>query len=311
MGKLRFLFAALALSAMTSVSADRCEVPIAVAPIMEGAVVPEQTNTRLEAVLKRALTSLGVGTDDGASQFFITGRFDNSYDDVVGNNRYVVKTELTLYIGEYDEKRVFASRTFELGGVGSSETEAYSKCLNRLNKSNAELAAFVDEARSKIVGYFDSQYPKMLAKARTLMSSREYGEALYITTSIPECCAGYDEAQALAMQCYQHEIDYLGAQYLAQARAAWGTNPDAYGADKALGLLAMIDPESSSSGAAASLGKEISTQVKKQWDYENITKHEQEVETERRRISAARDVAVAWAKSRPKTVYNFRWISRW
>lgn len=306
----KFMAAVALLASAITASAAGCEVPVAVVPPLEGAEVPQAVSGRLESILKRALTSLGVATEDGASQFFITGRFDNAYDDVVGNNRYVVKSELTLYIGEYSEKRIFASHTFEVGGIGVSTQDAYSKCLNKLTGSNRELRDFVEEGKQKIVDYFDSNYQKILTRVRSLMNSREYGEALYLTTSIPECCRGYEEAQNLTLEIFQKEIDYQGAQYLAQARKAWGANPDARGADEALGYLAMIDPSSSSAAAASQLGKEISSRVKSQWDYENITKHEQAMETERRRISAARDVAVAWAKNRPKTVYNLYWVGR-
>lgn len=310
MNKLRNLIIAVVLLLGVASAYAQCEVPIAIAPPLEGAAIPESVSNRLEAILKRALTKLGVATNDGSSQFFITGQFDGVYNDVVGNNRYVIKTELTLYIGEYTEKRIFASHTFNLGGVGGSEAQAYTKCLNGLTAKNQELVAFVEEGKQKIIDYFDANYSKILSKARTLMSSREYGEALYITTTIPECCKGYDEAQTLAFQIFQKEIDYQGAQNLALARQAWGANPDATGADTALGYLAKIDPQSSSAAAAASLGKEISTRVQKQWDYENITKHEQAIETERQRIKAARDVATAWAKNQPKTVYKLYWVGR-
>ena len=137
------------------------------------------------------------------------------------------------------------------------------------------------------------------------MQQRNYNEALYYTSSIPECCVGYDEAYRLTMEIFQSNVDYEGQMLLAQARAAWAASPDEQGAREAWMYLAQIDPSASCYSDAMTLGKQIQKTVKEDRDFEVKEKYRNAVELEKQRIAAARDIGVAWAKSQPRVVTNF------
>ncbi|MDE5980059.1 MAG: hypothetical protein K2G84_08515, partial [Muribaculaceae bacterium] len=131
----------------------------------------------------------------------------------------------------------------------------------------------------------------------------------YYVTAIPSCCKGYDEASRMALEIYSQSMNHSAQQLLAQARAAWAADPTATGAAEAHTFLSQIDPEASCYAEAQALSKQISQTTKQQWEFENVTKYKNQVELEKQRINAAKEVAVAWAKSRPKTVNRYVFLT--
>jgi hypothetical protein len=302
----------IAMLAPIFANAQDCDIDISIANITKGEVVPQAVNQRLEAKLSTALARLGIVAADYDAQFFIVGRFDDAYNDITSGSsqKVAVKTTLTLSIGDAINQKVFATESFDLKGVGSTDEQAYTKALNSISSSNQNLLNFIQQGKERIIEYYDANYSVFLTKARNAMAARNYDEALYYSTSIPSCCVGYKEACNLTSQIYTDNMNYIAQNLLAQARAAWAESPDAEGARKAYIYLSQIDPSSSSYSAAQSLGKEISQRTKQQWDFENVQKYNDAVALEKQRIEAAKQVAVAWAKSRPKVVNRYTFISR-
>lgn len=294
----------------TAIGAE-CEIGLGIAPVMnEGDNVPAGVQKKLQAKLKTILSHGGVAAGDYDCQFFITGRFDESYSNEAGGvgGRVMVKSDLQLAICDGDNKKVFATASFPLKGVGASNEQALTRALQSLNARNPEFINFVENAKAKIIDYFDKNYPTYIQKARTAMSQRNYDEALYWATAIPECCKGYNEANTLATAIYQDRIDGEAAALLTKAEGEWAANPTAEGAAAAYAYLSQIDPGASSYPAAKALGKKMGDSVKADYDFETKEKYRDQVALEKQRIKAARDVAVAWAENQPKKVVHNNWI---
>lgn len=312
---LKAIFASALVACSLAASAQECDLEISIANITKGEVVPESVNSQLEAKLTRALSKAGIVAAPYDAQFFIAGRFDDAYNDIISgpSQKYVVKTTLTLYIGDADAQKVFASESFELKGVGASDAQAYTRALNQVNAANAKLVDFIRKGKDKIIDYFNNNYQTYINNARKAMASRDYDQALFYASQVPSCCAGYAEANSLAMKIYSENTNYMGNKLLAQAKAAWAADPTEAGAREANKYLTQIDPSASCQGAAAALTAEMSKTTKKQWEFENVQKHNDAIALEKSRINAAKEVAVAWAKSRPKVVnrYHFVTVHRW
>ena len=312
---LKAIFVAAALTLPLFAQAQECDIEIAIANITKGDVVPEAISSKLEGKLTRALAKAGIVAASYDAQFFIAGRFDDAYNDIISgpSQKSVVKTTLTLYIGDADNQKVFASESFDLKGVGASDEQAYTRALNQISATNPQLVNFIRRGKEKIIDYFDSNYTTYINNARKAMASRDYDQALFYASAIPSCCRGYAEANALAMKIYADNTNYMSDKLLAQAKAAWAADPTEAGARKAHKYLSQIDPAASCSGAANALSSEISKTTKKQWEFENVQKHNDAISLEKQRINAAKEVAVAWAKSRPKVVnrYHFVTVRRW
>lgn len=312
-----FLFGIL-ISAVSF--AAECEIPVTVIQPEAGETLPPAVAQKLQGRLQHLLAQTGLAASPYDSRFFLTGRFDNAFHETSAGTRQmdVINTTLTLYIGDADEHKIFASKAIDLKGVGKSEEQAYIKAMNIINGNNVEIKAFINEGREKILDYYNSNYPKYIDKARQAMAARNYGEALYYATLIPECCVGYPQAQQLALSIYDQEMNYNGSQLLAEAKAAFSADPTANGAREAFSYINQIDPASSSYSAAMALADQMQKTVKQQWEFENIQKYKDELAlrkqklqndaaNERARIEGAKAVAIAWAKAQPTTRIYYRW----
>lgn len=326
MKPIKTIFAAALACLAFAAQAQECDIEIAIANITKGEVVPEAVNSRLEAKLAQAMSKAGIVAAPYDAQFFIAGRFDDAFNDIISgpSQKVVVKTTLTLYIGDAENQKVFASESFDLKGVGGSDTQAYTKALNQISSSNPRLVEFIRKGKDKIIDYFDTNYKTYINNAHKAMAARNYDEALFYASSVPSCCKGYSEASALALKIYGENTNYMGNKLLAQAKAAWAADPTEAGAREAHKYLTQIDPSAAASAEAKALSSQISKTTQKQWEFENVQKYKDQVALEKQRIDAAasvertrlravRDVAVAYAKSRPRVInrYHFVTVHRW
>lgn len=317
--KLKYPLLAIIAGAAFTMAADSCEIPMTIASANEGTVVSRAVASQLDNKLKTILTRYGVaGSYD--SQFFITGRFDTGFSERTSGPTQAeyVNTTVTLFIGDAEGKKIFSSLTLDLKGAGQSVNQAYTKAINSINVNRDDFRNFLESGKEKIIDYYNSHYKSILQKAQTAVSKREYGEAMYYATQIPECCKGFPEAQSLITQAHTSMVNYEAEKLLAQAEAAWAADPTDTGARDAYGYITQIDPASPAYARAKALSQKIEKTVKANWDFENIQKYKDQLEiekmrqnnraaNERARIEAARAVGVAWAKSRPtKVVYNYR-----
>lgn len=307
------LFMAMAVSAaMSAYADDNCTIRMNIVPIDGGEEVGASVASRLEAKLMPVLSEADIAIDHSYTKLFVAGRFDNTYSEVLGGTtpRILVKTTLTLYFGNLQEQHVYSSRSFDLKGSGVSMEAAYTKCLGALSQRQAEVRNFLAEGRDKAISYFDNNYTTYLATARQAMLARNYAEALYYATSIPECSKGWPQASALTAEIYTDYTNYEGLRLLAQARGAWAASPDAEGARKAYAYLSQIDPAASCASQADALGREIAAKTKSDWKFENETKYHDALSIEKQRIEAARAIGEAWAKNQPQNDTKVYWIVR-
>lgn len=290
---------------------NECAIDISVADITKGDVVPQAINKKLEAKLSQAISKAGLSSTPYDSRFFIAGRFDDVFNDVSGgpSQKVYIKTTLTLYIGDADEEKVFATESFDLTGVGASDQQAYTRALQKIDASNSKLVAFISDGKKKIVDYYDANYRTYINNAKKAMRGRDYDEALFYLASIPSCCKGYNEANTLAMQIYTDNMNYQGNRLLAKAKGEWAADPTATGAAKAYEYLVQIDPEAKCYSEAMALGEKMSKATNRQWEFEHVTKYKDEHELKKQRIEAVKETAVAYAQSRPKVQNRYVFLS--
>lgn len=318
----KFIALTALLGSMALANAQKCEIPLTIAPSLEGDVVPMAVNSRLDNKLRTIASRCGVAGMEG-SQFFLTGRFDTGFSERTSGPTPAeyVNTTLTLYMGDAEGKKIFSSLTLDLKGAGASVEQAYTKAINSINVNNPDFQRFVEQGKEKILDYYNSNYPKILTKAQSAMKSRNYDEALYYASTIPECCTGFAEAQKIINASYVDQRNYESQNALTAAKAAWAADPTDAGAAEAFKAIQKIDPSSPAYAEAMKLGEQMKAKVQENWYFENVQKYKDEMELrkqreanrtalERDRLKAARDVAKAYAAAAAKrtVVYNYhRW----
>lgn len=305
---MKSLAAAMLFAVTTANAATDCEMFIQVVPPAEApGDLPIDVSELVTNRLIRALSQDGTVASSDYGQFYLTARCADIYKETVAGPpmQTAVHTEITLAVADIAGGTVFASRTFDLRGVGTSEQRAYINALQGLNGQRLE--KFVSDAKAKTIAYFDKNYTTFLTRAARAASTHDYEQALYYSTLIPECSKGYPSAEAATQKYYQAYVDEEGALLLNQAKAAFNVSPNAEGAVRAYEILNRINPQSKSYPAAMAFADQIARQTKVEYDFEVHQKYEDSISITRSKIDAARQIGVAYGQGQKSHTTNILW----
>lgn len=275
-----------------------------------------QNNIRLlENRLGSIISQNGMLSAEG-SRFILTMNWNVLEKEVVGSGPTVImyKLEVGLCIGDGMTGTKYASTTLSLKGAGNDEAKAVLKAMNGINAHKDEIAQLVKKGMDRIVKYYESNKNQILTSAKSMMNQKNYEEAMWILSQIPQEVSYYNEAQGMIVQAYRAQVNTNAAQQLQRARALWAASPSRENADAVMALVGDIDPSSSSYSGVQALMKEVKGRVKSLDDSDRaeiMRQNAHERNMDRARINAARNIAVAYAKSRPRVVYNTRIIRTW
>lgn len=285
--------------ALAAYVADNCGVPV---------------NSR--SVLQNKLTQLIAGcgfASEPNQRFVLTAKVDVLTEDVTATTpaMFAYTLSYNLYIGDGVSGTLFASTSVQAKGVGVTKEKAYAQALKSINANSPELRQFVAEGKQKIIDYYVQNCASIIKHAQTLAANQEFDEAMWELSAIPDVCDDcYDRANDMIVSIYQKSVDQEGQVLLAEARSAWAAGQDREAAEKAGTILSHINPQSSAYSAAQSLTSQIAARVKaldnREWAFE-LQKQKDNTSVRKAQINSARDVAVAWAKNQPKTIYKVYW----
>jgi len=276
-------------------NAQNCE--IVVIPYIQDKIapLPEETRSYLETKLSQIVTKDGIA-GAGFGQFYLISKFALLNKDILPGPPVMIsqKISVTLSLFDYFGEKVIASTTLELQATGANENKAYINGIRNLNPDNAKVQEFLKSGKEKMLSYYDNNYNTIIKKAQNLAAMKQYEEALFYLSAVPECSKGYDATTAVAKSVYKEYIDYHCLRTLQQARSAWAASPNAAGAAEAGEYLAMIEPDAKCYSDALALYNEIKNSVKEDWKFE--FKNYDERALERERINAIREVGTAFGK---------------
>ena len=327
--------AAMLFTAMPASAAEPTPRPgqIALIPYL-----PETYPSQVEPLLRNKLMQMatengmaGAGFDD---RFIITAHVQPIAQEQTATipAKTAIRLSVTLYVGDGIDGTLYAQHEAEVRGIGSNESQAWQNALRRLQPRDAQIQAFVEKGRQRIVDYYDRMAQTIITKAKTLAKSTQYDEAIATLLTIPAASKAYGEAQQLIAQYGQPAIENANRQLLAKANAAWSAQPNEDGAAKARALLAQVSyPTKDIEARMRELCQKMATALDKQQDQEWLMLmqeqqnwHERElkriegynqqqvarIESEGMQrvasIMAAAEVEKAWI-NRPRVVYHVNW----
>ncbi|MEG1762454.1 MAG: hypothetical protein RSC04_02295 [Bacteroidales bacterium] len=271
---------------------------------------PQGANTYLSNKLIQAAVANGVAAGPDFSRFFITAQFAMLSKDIVAGppQQIALNMEVTLYIADYFDQKIYSSVTMNVKGVGTNETKCFINALKSINVNSPILAQFMDEGKTKIINYYKSQCANIIKRANSLAAQKKYEEAIYVLTSVPDACGEcYDLALASTATIYQQYVDRLCDINFAKAQAAWAAEQNSAGAASAGNYLSQIYPDAKCYAAGQDLYREIKNKVLDDWKFE-MKKWQDGVDLESQRIAAMRDVGVAFGKGQQPTTYVLGWL---
>lgn len=280
------------------------------------AVVPDQIEGLTSGVksnlinkLNQIVTKSGMGGSSLNERFIITTNVTVLTKDITPTAppMHAYTLEVSLYIGDGIEGKLFSSTSVTLKGVGDTETKAYMAALKNLKVADSRYQDFIGDGKNKIIEYYNSQCDFIIKEAEMLANKNEFEAAITKLVSIPEVCKEcFDKAMDAVAPIYKKQIDRDCKVKLIEAQATWNASQDMSAAESAGYILSSIDPSASCFSEVQALSKKIEAKVKqiddREWKY---TLKEQAQESER--IEAIRAIGVAYGNNQPKTVtYNYR-----
>ena len=244
-------------------SQNKFNLPVAV--ILADDSVPAEAGNVLTTKLKSILTKNGYMASDGVQRFVLTAKISIGTKDILPTNppRISQKMDVTFFIGDVIDNRIYESCTVEAKGIGVNENKAFISSFQSISSQNKELAEMLTVARTSISEYYRNTYKMVLKKADALVRNKEYDAAIYELTSIPEVDATITaECQNAVIAVYQQKIDDEARPLLREAKSIWMAEKNHDAGKKASELLARISPMSSVVGEADALLGEIDKKLR-------------------------------------------------
>lgn len=276
-------------------------LPISVYAADDQESFPAGAKAMVENKLTQLLTKNGIAGLDYTGQFILTVTTTPLDKDVLPGppSKIAEKMEMNLYIVDAYAKTIFSSTSFTVRGLGETETKCYLNAFSHMPLQTPAIAKFIEEGKNKIVEYYDHEGEQLIKKANYLMGQKQYEEALYWVSLIPQQSKNYDAALTAGLQIYQAYVDNQCNINLAAARAAWAAEQNKEGAYAAGEYLANILPDAGCYGEAMELYQEIKSKVLDDWKFE-MKKYQDGIDLEAMRIESARQVGIAYGSHQPQ-----------
>lgn len=288
---------------------------LALAPyIASNTSVPDFAQSLLRAKLQQVVTMNGLGSVSFDERFVITANLVEVYKEISTSNPtiYSVKLYTTFYIGDLATGTLFSSCPIgEIKGAGKSDTQAYMNAIKHISVDNPYVHQCIEEGKTKIIEYYNTQIDFIISKAIALADEDEYDCAIAMLMDVPEICKdAYEKAMNAVGVLYQRKINAESAAALAEATAIWSATQSYDGALEAASYLSRVHPQSNSAAGAKNLNEIIAARVKaidnREWNY-TVQQQKYDYNVRLEGVKAAKEIGVALAK---RPVY-YNTIVRW
>lgn len=186
-----------------------------VAAVLADDSVPSDAENALTTKLMSILTKNGFMASEGVQRFVLTAKVSILSKDVLPTNppRILQKMDVTFFIGDVIDNRIYESCVVEVKGAGINENKAFISAFQSISPQNKVISAMLADAKESISEYYRNSYKTILRKADALAKSKEYDAALYELTSVPEVDTTITMAcQNAIIAVYQYKLDDEAAQ---------------------------------------------------------------------------------------------------
>ena len=302
--------------------------------------IPAESKELLKTKLSQIASNNGMGGSQVNPRFIITANVNVGTKDIIAGPPQMIaqNVDITFFIGDALTNTVFANTTLSLKGVGTNENKAFIGAIKTINPKNKDIAAFIEEGKNKIINYYSTNCDFIIKDAQTFVKQEKYDEAIYQLSLVPDVCQEcYFKCLDTLSSIYQQKIEADCKTKLKEAKVTWTANQTPEGAEKAGDILSSINPMASCQTDVDALVKSIDSKLKAdekaRWQFkmkqytDKIAAQKEQVriteeksnrdddyrekqskrnlELDKIRVNAYREVAVEHARNQPKTItYN-------
>lgn len=288
---------------------------IVITPFVPNDVGGLSTNAQntLKNKLDRIVSKNGISGSSFDQRFVMTAKIVKLSSILVPSTPpvYSYEIEATLIIGDVVEGTIFSSLAANITGSGNTEASAEISAIKKIKEYDPQYQQFITTGKEKIIDYFNKKCDFYLKEAESYKVQGNYEAAIAVLISVPPVCKEcYTKSMTALGSTYQLQIDKQCKADLFKAQTAWSVQQNSVGASEAFENLNRIDPNATCFKEAVQLNNEISARIKelekREWDYQ-LKVYQDDIETEKLKIKAARDIGVAYGQNQPKNItYNYR-----
>jgi hypothetical protein len=293
--------------------------------VSEQSKLPTEAKAQLEIKLMQIASNYGMAGSVANPRFIITANISITTKDIVAGppQQIAQNMDITLFIGDAIENKIFSNIVITSSGVGTNENKAFIDAVKSINTKNEKIENFIKEAKSKIISFYSTQCSFNIEHAENLATNQKYDEAIYLLSQIPEVCTDcFSRANLKLNSIYNKKINNESSTNLLTAKSIWASNPTEQGAQEASNYLMQINPQADCYSDAIILMRAMikklildeKERLRKEEEYEkrqqkiDAENAKTEAELEKQRINAYREVAVEYAKNQTQVVYrNIYW----
>lgn len=290
----------------TTAKDDNCDVSLTVKVAETSDGIPADMHDRLAMMLRKAVTQNGIEGGDKLSNFYLVATTHEVSKEILAGMRPLVALtyEVRLYVTNAMTDEKFASTTINVNGAGSDELRATRAAVSSLNGQNRALQLFLQDARRRILAFYDNQAPLLIKQAKSAADQHDFERAMFLLQTIPACSKQYDKAEKAMKEVFQQFIDHDCASKVAMARNIWNASQNRQGAVLAGAYLAAIDQKSACCKDAEKLEKAIRERIGEEWEFAKKM-YEDSLKMEEKYIEAVKVIGKAYGKNQgDMTVVN-------
>lgn len=287
----------------------------------------ETLNQKLSIVISQN----GIQSQMGQSRFVLTCNVTEESKNVLSTSptqiAYVL--DLHLYIGDGETGTKYISQSFRTKGVGPTEEKAYRNAVKNLQAKSQAMTEFVGKGSSRILDYYENNKEQILSSIRSCIDGKNLEQAAYELCLIPQESSYYNDVQALLGKVNGKIVDNQSSSLFLQAKSIWATEQNESTANQVADLVNQIDVNASCYADAHQFMETVTARMEqlnnREWaarqrqlaherKMEMVRENNRSTETKMRikaqrdtniaTIKAVRDVAVEYAKRRPRVVYH-------
>lgn len=283
--------------------------------------------------LNNIISQNGIQSQLGQSRFILTCNVTEESKNVLATSpvqiAYVL--DIHLYLGDGETGTKYISQSFRTKGVGNTEEKAYRNAVKNLQAKSQQMTEFVGKGCVRILEYYEKNREQILSSIRSCIVGKNLEQASYELCLIPQECSYYDDVQMLLGKVNGKIVDNKSSDIFLQAKSIWASEQNESTANQVADLITQIDSNASCYAEAHKFMESVTSRMEqlnnREWaEHRRQQAHEREMEklkeinrstesqmrikaqrdTNIATMKAVRDVAIEYAKSRPRVVYHVR-----
>lgn len=217
------------------------EQRIAITPMVcEALDLPAEARAALNQKLLQMTLQNGFGSTGGPFVLTADVRTVDKQVTATAPPQYIVELEVLVYVVNLQEQLLAAETSFVVKSIQTSDTKAVIRAINQINARTPQVRAFMTAAREKIIDYYATRIPTIIAKAQSLANRGDYETALNVLSTVPESLDEYPMVAEKMTGIYTQMVDKYAAVSLQEAKSKLALRDY----EGALESLLYVDPTS-------------------------------------------------------------------